>query len=57
MTREEAKDFLYSISWNLGLEYIENYTSYYGRIMREAIKVLEQAPCEDAAGRRQYGER
>ena len=52
MTREEAKDFLYSISRNLGLEYIENYTSYDGKKMREAIKALEQEPCEDAASRK-----
>jgi hypothetical protein len=43
MTKEEAKEFLYSIAGNLGLEYIENYTSYDGRKMREAIKTLDKS--------------
>lgn len=51
MTREEAKDFLYSIAGNLGLIYVEDYTSKDGEKMREAIKALEQEPCEDAISR------
>lgn len=42
MTSEEAKEFLYSVSWNLGLVYVENYTSYDGKKMRDAIKILEK---------------
>lgn len=51
MTREEAETFLCSISGDLGFTDIENYTCKDGEKMREAIKALEQDPCEDAISR------
>ena len=51
MTREEATAFLYSIAGNLGFTDSENYTCKDGDKMREAIKVLNQEPCDDAISR------
>ncbi len=41
MTKEEAKDFLMSISYSLGNMSIEYLTEKDGEKMREAIGVLE----------------
>jgi hypothetical protein len=51
MTRKEAKDFLTEISYALGNMSVEYLTEKDGERMREAIKVLEQEPCEDAISR------
>ena len=51
MTREEAKEFLTSISWKLGNMSIEYLSEKDGDKMREAIEVLEQEPCEDCISR------
>ena len=48
MTKDEAKDFLCSIARDLRLIYGEDYTSKDGTKMSDAIKALEQEPCEDA---------
>ncbi len=42
MTREEAKEFLKEIAWDLGFTGIEEYGCKDGEKMREAIEVLEQ---------------
>ena len=47
MTSEEAKSFLIAISYKLGNMAVEYLTEKDGEKMREAIKVLEQQPCED----------
>ena len=47
MTSEEAKSFLIAISYKLGNMAVEYLTEKDGKKMREAIKVLEQQPCED----------
>ncbi len=44
MTKEEAKAFLTSISYDLGTVEIECYSSKDGEDMRDAVKVLEQEP-------------
>ena len=40
MTKEEAKEFLVNISYNMGTTGIEDYTCKDGDKMREAIAVL-----------------
>ena len=52
MTSEEAKSFLIAISYKLGNMAVEYLTEKDGKKMREAIKVLEQQPCEDAVSRK-----
>lgn len=51
MTKEDAKKFLYSIADDLGFTGVESYTCKDGDKMRDAIKALEQEPCEDAVSR------
>lgn len=48
MTREEAREFLINISYKLGNMSVEYLSEKDGEKMREAIKALEQEPCEDA---------
>jgi hypothetical protein len=48
MTKEEAKEFLTDISYKLGNMSVEYLSEKDGERMREAIKALEQEPCEDA---------
>ena len=42
MTKEDAKNFLYSIAEDLGFTGIEDYTCKDGEKMCDAIKILEQ---------------
>lgn len=51
MTREEAKSFLTDISYKLGNMAVEYLTEKDGEKMREAIKALEQEPCDDCISR------
>jgi len=51
MTREEAKEFLIDVSYKLGNMAVEYLTEKDGEKMREAIKALEQEPCEDCISR------
>lgn len=46
MTSEEAKEFLTDISYKLGNMSVEYLSEKDGEKMREAIKALEQEPCE-----------
>ena len=46
MNNEEAKDFLINISYKLGNMAVEYLTEKDGEKMREAIKALEQEPCD-----------
>ena len=48
MTNKEAKEFLIDISYKFGNMSIEYLSEEDGKKMREAIKILEQEPCEDA---------
>lgn len=47
MTNEEAKSFLIAISYDLGNMAVEYLSEKDGEKMREAIKALEQQPCEE----------
>lgn len=51
MTREEAKEYLMNISYQLGTMSIEHLSEKDGDKMREAIKALKQEPCTDAISR------
>jgi len=51
MTDEEAKEFLTKISYALGNMSVEYLSEKDGEKMRDAIKVLEQQPCEDCISR------
>jgi hypothetical protein len=47
MTREKAKEFLLNLSYSFGTTAVEYLNEMDGKKMREAIKALEQEPCED----------
>lgn len=51
MAREEVINYLMNISYQLGTTSIEYLSEKDGEKMREAIKALEQEPCEDAISR------
>lgn len=51
MTKEEAKSFLVDISYDLGNMAVEDLSEKDGEKMREAIKALEQQPCDDCVSR------
>jgi len=46
MTREEAKEYLINISYQLGTMGMEYLSDKDGIKMREAIKILEQESCD-----------
>lgn len=51
MIREEAINYLMNISYQLGTTSIEYLSEKDGEKMREAIKALEQEPCNDCISR------
>lgn len=46
MTKKEARSFLIDISYKLGNMAVEYLTEKDGEKMREAVKILEQEPCD-----------
>ena len=51
MTKEEAIEFLTEISYALGNMSVEYLSEKDGEKMRDAIKILEQQPCDDCISR------
>lgn len=53
MTREEAKEYLIHISYDLGTVGVEYLSTRDGEKMRNAIEALSAEPCEDCISRQE----